>query len=98
MKEETVSTTLRMPKRLDAALLKVAGERQIATGKQVYKADIVKEAVACYLVAHEDSEDIEAILTDYGTDRETYDGAVARLKALQCKESLDTLGGWINAS
>ena len=80
----------------NTALRDIAATRTLATGEQVTKSDIAREAVTCYLAAHNDGEGIDAILADYGTDQETYDGAKARLLALMCKEGLAMLGGWVN--
>ena len=81
--------------RTEAALLQISAERTLATGKRATTSDIVREALRCYLAAHDDGEDVDAILTDLVDDNETYDVAKARILAWSCKEGLAMLGGWI---
>lgn len=97
--DEQVFIGFKTSEGVDTALRTLAAERTIATGKQVYKSDIVRESVHLNLaVLSSDRSDIAAILTDLHDGKESFDGAVARLKVLQCQESLEGLGEWINGN
>jgi predicted transcriptional regulator len=70
--------------------------RTIASKRRQYKSAIIKEALMTYIAAHNGQTSIEEILTDLLDGHETFAGATARLKTLQCKAALAEAEEWVN--
>ncbi len=75
--------------------------RKAAAPLQITKSELLRKIVSDWLAVQNlpADERIKSILTDLldkDGSKETLDGAVARLKALQCEESLDALRGWMH--
>ena len=72
-----------------------------ASKRQIDRSELMREITGNWLAIQNlpVDEQIKSILTDLLDDdgsKESLDGAVARLKARECEESLDALRGWIH--
>jgi len=93
--DEQVLIGVKVNKSMDVALRVASGRKRIT------KSELLRRILTDWLVVQSlpHDERIKSILTDLLDDngsKESLDGAVARLKARECEESLDALRGWIH--